>query len=243
VILQERNFYKTIKSRATLSFNATTKKVTTAFAHSPVYISALRRHNKRLAFFQSLFARPYFSTNSNTKSDLSEILIKYHQFKKRDKSLKLRKTTHFYGPFIKFLYVQGNNVNAVATTKGWTLHQHNMLAYLTSSKTLINKFQSPAFASAPSTNLLTIFFLRKERTYTKLKYSRVPQYDTSSNASAALLAGLLGFLISEKFGFEMVDAADLYVAGMYVLLTCFTVRVFFKTIELSTSSIPVYNPR
>jgi len=36
--------------------------------------------------------------------------------------------------------------------------------------------------------------------YTKLKYSRVPQYDIVSGGSAALLAGFLGFLISEKFG-------------------------------------------
>jgi hypothetical protein len=89
----------------------------------------------------------------------------------------------------------------------------------------------------------TVFFLRKEKTYTKLKYSRVPQYDTSSNASAALLAGLLGFIISEKFGFEMVDSGDLYVAGMYFLLFCFTIRIFIKTTSETTSSTPVYSPR
>jgi len=110
------------------------------------------------------------------------------------------------------------------------------------------KFQLPIFNCASpspqteSTNALSIFFIRKERAYTKLKYSRVPQYDTSSNASAALLAGLLGFIISEKFGFEMVDSGDLYVAGMYVLLVCFTVRLFYKSSMHTVNSTPAYSP-
>jgi hypothetical protein len=94
-----------------------------------------------------------------------------------------------------------------------------------------------------STQALTIFFIRKERAYTKLKYSRVPQYDTSSNASAALLAGLLGFIISEKFGFEMVDSGDLYIAGMYFLLICFTLRIFFKIANSTGDATPVYSPK
>ena len=53
-------------------------------------------------------------------------------------------------------------------------------------------------------NLININFLRKEKLYTKLKYSRSPAYDIVSGGAAALFAGFLGFLVSEKFGFELV---------------------------------------
>jgi hypothetical protein len=50
--------------------------------------------------------------------------------------------------------------------------------------------------------------MRKEKIYTKLKYSRVPQYDAVSGGSAAILAGFLGYLITEKFGLELLDSGD-----------------------------------
>lgn len=63
--------------------------------------------------------------------------------------------------------------------------------------------------------LFDIHFLRKERLYTKLKYSRCPQYDIVSGGFAAVFAGFIGFLISEKFGIELVDSGDFYTAFMY----------------------------
>jgi len=77
-------------------------------------------------------------------------------------------------------------------------------------------------------NLFDINFLRKEKIYTKLKYSRVPQYDTVSGASAALLAGFLGFLICEKFGFELLDSGDFYFLFMYLVFVSFSLRLFVK---------------
>lgn len=77
-------------------------------------------------------------------------------------------------------------------------------------------------------NLFDINFLRKERIYTKLKYSRTPQYDIVSGGSAALLAGFLGFLITEKFGFELVDSGDFYFVFMYLVFLFFFIRFFFK---------------
>jgi hypothetical protein len=62
--------------------------------------------------------------------------------------------------------------------------------------------------SSKALNRFDLIFLRKERIYTKLKYSRVPQYDAVSGGSAALLAGFLGFLITEKFGLELTDSGD-----------------------------------
>ena len=72
--------------------------------------------------------------------------------------------------------------------------------------------------------LININFLRKERMYTKLKYSRTPAYDIVSGGAAALLAGFIGFLISEKFGFELADSGDFYFFFMYMVFISFSVR-------------------
>ena len=71
-------------------------------------------------------------------------------------------------------------------------------------------------------------FLRKERLYTKLKYSRCPQYDIVSGGWAALFAGLIGFLISEKFGIELVDSGDFYNALMYGIFLVFALRPIIR---------------
>jgi hypothetical protein len=73
-------------------------------------------------------------------------------------------------------------------------------------------------------NLLNINFLRKERLYTKLKYSRSPAFDIVSGGAAALLAGFIGFLISEKFGYELADSGDFYYLFMYGVFTAFSLR-------------------
>lgn len=73
-------------------------------------------------------------------------------------------------------------------------------------------------------NTLNINFLRKEKLYTKLKYSRSPAYDIVSGGAAALLAGFIGFLISEKFGYELVDSGDFYYLFMYIVFLVFSVK-------------------
>jgi hypothetical protein len=60
--------------------------------------------------------------------------------------------------------------------------------------------------------------------YTKLKYSRSPAYDIVSGGAAALLAGFIGFLISEKFGYELVDSGDFYYLFMYAVFAAFSIR-------------------
>lgn len=75
-----------------------------------------------------------------------------------------------------------------------------------------------------SLNLINVNFLRKERLYTKLKYSRSPAYDIVSGGAAALLAGFIGFLISEKFGYELVDSGDFYYAFMYAVFLVFSLK-------------------
>lgn len=80
-------------------------------------------------------------------------------------------------------------------------------------------------------SLFDINFLKKEKIYTKLKYSRSPQYDIVSGGVAALFAGFLGFLISEKFGIELVDSGDFYTFFMYIVFLCFATRPFFRILS------------
>jgi hypothetical protein len=87
----------------------------------------------------------------------------------------------------------------------------------------------------PLLNNANINFLRKERLYTKLKYSRSPAYDIVSGGMAALLAGFIGFLISEKFGFELVDSGDFYFLFMYIVFFCFSLRPLLITFNSKTT--------
>ena len=81
--------------------------------------------------------------------------------------------------------------------------------------------------------------MRKEKLYTKLKYSRCPQYDIVSGGFAAILAGFVGFLISEKFGIELVDSGDFYNAFMYGVFGAFALRPLVRI--YSTDNTP-YSP-
>lgn len=83
-------------------------------------------------------------------------------------------------------------------------------------------------------NLININFLRKERLYTKLKYSRSPAYDIVSGGAAALLSGFIGFLVSEKFGFELVDSGDFYYLFMYLVFIAFSLRPLVFASDSST---------
>ena len=60
--------------------------------------------------------------------------------------------------------------------------------------------------------------MRKFRNYTKLKYSRTPAVDVAASAIAAFLAGLIGFLLAEKAGFELLDSGDLFYFYLYLIL-------------------------
>ncbi len=49
-----------------------------------------------------------------------------------------------------------------------------------------------------------------------------------SGGFAAILAGFIGFLISEKFGIELVDSADFYNALMYGVFGAFSIRPLLR---------------
>jgi len=92
-------------------------------------------------------------------------------------------------------------------------------------------------------DVINVNFLRKERMYTKLKYSRTPAYDIVSGGAAALLAGFIGFLISEKFGFELVDSGDFYFFFMYVVFIAFSVRPLLMVANPERGFFDVVSPR
>lgn len=74
-------------------------------------------------------------------------------------------------------------------------------------------------------------FLKKEKLYTKLKYSRSPQYDIVSGGVAAIFSAFIGFLISEKFGIELVDSGDFYILFMYTVFGVFSIRPLIKIVN------------
>lgn len=84
----------------------------------------------------------------------------------------------------------------------------------------LNTVAAPKFSSESDIN-----FLRKECVYTKLKYSRSPQYDAVSGGLAVLFAAFVGFLISEKFGIELVDSGDFFIGFMYLVFLGFIGRL------------------
>ena len=77
-------------------------------------------------------------------------------------------------------------------------------------------------------NFIKINFIKTEQVYTKLKYSRAPIYDIISGGSACLLAGFIGFLISEKFGFEIIDSLDIFILYFYILFISLLMFIFYK---------------
>lgn len=84
---------------------------------------------------------------------------------------------------------------------------------------LLPKFQNNSKLFYLSSNLsskFNIFFIRKEVFYTKLKYSRVPQFDTSAGAAASFMSGMYGFMVSEKYGFELIDSGDFLFLILFV---------------------------
>ena len=93
----------------------------------------------------------------------------------------------------------------------------------------------------PINDIVNINFLRKERLYTKLKYSRSPAYDIVSGGAAALLAGFIGFLISEKFGFELVDSGDFYYLFIYIVFASFSIRPLLTTLNYQNNASQVFS--
>lgn len=87
---------------------------------------------------------------------------------------------------------------------------------------------SSRYTSSLLWSLFDVNFMKREKIYTKLKYSRSPAYDIVSGGVAAMFAGFIGFLISEKFGIELVDSGDFYIFFMYCVFGFFSLRPLVK---------------
>jgi hypothetical protein len=149
---------------------------------------------------------------SNTKT--SKHLLKYSHHKGRDAYMHINLPSDQYCQrSIKHLLVRSSTLN----------QEH-------SNKTLNTWF-----------NTVNINFLRKERLYTKLKYSRSPAYDIVSGGAAALLAGFIGFLITEKFGYELIDSGDFYYLFMYVVFLVFSIRPLLTVSDASKGFYDVFS--
>ena len=102
-------------------------------------------------------------------------------------------------------------------------------------------FKLPRFTSSKFSDIWTTHFIRKEFMYTKLKYSRTPSYDIVSGGFALLFAGFLGFLTTEKFGFELVDSGDFYFMGMYLIILIFPLRLLLRTCFHKKDKLTFFN--
>lgn len=115
-------------------------------------------------------------------------------------------------------------------------NQYNVFNLNTAFRLIFPKDQFITNKNSLLWNIFNINFLKKEKIYTKLKYSRVPQYDIVSGGVAALFSGFLGFLICEKFGFELLDSGDFYVLFMYFVFLSFFLRLLLKITDSTSTS-------
>jgi hypothetical protein len=68
----------------------------------------------------------------------------------------------------------------------------------------------------------------------------LPAYDIVSGGAAAILAGFIGFVVSEKFGFELADSGDFYYLFMYIVFLGFILRPFLVSLETSNGLLGIF---
>ena len=83
-------------------------------------------------------------------------------------------------------------------------------------------------------NIITIYFFRKEIFYTKLKYSRVPQFDVSATGVASFLSAAVGVLICEKTGFELLDGGDFLYIILYIFIISWSLIHLVRLLNSTT---------
>lgn len=171
---------------------------------------------------------------------------KFHEFEVISSNLIV--VTMFFNDFISKLPTNTSNLPAQTY---WVMglmqvSKNKMPIFYTAFNVKVNKFFFNNFNwSGNQTNVqFFIYFLRKEVFYTKLKYSRVPQFDTSSGASASFLSGFYGFLVCEKFGFELIDSGDFFFLILYLIFYAYIfitlAQIFNHTSNLLSSLLSLF---
>lgn len=145
-----------------------------------------------------------------------------------------RKTRHTVKFKVKNLMQLVKHASSKTTLKSWDKYKTNINEKGNISLVCVvdEHLQKPqTFQYNHNLNVFDVNFLRKEKIYAKLKYSRSPQYDIVSGGLAAILSGFIGFLICEKFGLELLDSGDFYIAFMYGVFIVFTLRPLLRSVS------------
>lgn len=182
---------------------------------------------------QRQFKNPFLA-KTNTVQFINSTTNRVSSNQLVDSNLRNRKLLEAKKTFVGTI----TQLDSRIPTKDFTaynLYKHN---YELESSATIHHLMSTSLTHL----LFDINFLKKERLYTKLKYSRSPAYDIVSGGAAALLSAFVGFLISEKFGIELVDSGDFYIVWMYIVFIALACRPFLKISDVNQKSWSIFSP-
>nr|ASY95703.1 hypothetical protein [Paraurostyla sp.] len=182
------------------------------------------KDNKKFTFYYSDSINYKFLNikNKNFLSKIFKLEYKIKNIKHFSKNWSKEANRYFFNK---------NKINDVLLMRTWENFTNKMTKNTNIKKRKPNNLW----------NFFNIYFLKKEKIYTKLKYSRVPQYDIVSGGVAALFAGFLGFLICEKFGFELLDSGDFYFIFLYLVFFFFFFKLIIKLISFEINFYNIFS--
>jgi hypothetical protein len=189
--------------------------------YTPKHLILDIKHNLTNSLFRSEFEMiKSFSTSSQLKEAFSQsVLI--------GREIYFLRNLHIITPLTTKLETA---LNKIKTIKSAGFNNLPFKPNLYNFKKLnASIFSTPAFFY----NVFDINYIKRERLYTKLKYSRSPAYDIVSGGAAAFLAAFIGFLVSEKFGIELVDSGDFYTLFMYIVFIGLAFKPFNRILQFS----------
>jgi hypothetical protein len=184
----------------------------------------LVKHIKPLSNFRDL---KKVSTLSNFKNKLKKplkALVKFPEF-----SVEVKKNLSRESNFLKKLSItflstfKKIGLNSPLPLKNGVI---NVISNIDNQGENFSNFRKVVDFSQIDMN-----FIKRESLYTKLKYSRSPAYDIVSGGAAAFLAAFIGFLVSEKFGIELVDSGDFYIAFMFAVFLGLAIKPFMRILN------------
>lgn len=193
-----------------------------------------KAYPKKLSFFKNLNTKGFSFQRRAFRRSLNNLIYSRINFKFKTLRLTINYKDNIYKnkPKIKWREKSKNpsieNINEKVLKKLTPL----LLTNLTSSESTNKPLKEAGSVDLPkdfiTLSRFDLNFIVREPMYTKLKYSRSPAYDIVSGGAAAFLAAFIGFLISEKFGIELVDSGDFYTAFMYAVFLGLSVKPLLR---------------